>query len=411
MKRRPHRHRSYHPDFIAKVLKSKRPHRFVGPDLPESTLRGWLKRFKKMSEFPDKSEKYSPYLIEIARCEDQIKQQEVSLAAARRLIDSLSRIAEFSRVKVLFSKPDVRADIVDAFEEKAARKTILKRLRHELDLKAPVRRAVKKRGLTAREIRIMKRYLTASRYKKFGIRTLARLAQRNGHLHCAEQTWHRYRNLMGLKRQIQIPRPKYPSRPGIRATKVNEIWHVDVSTWRMTGQRELVWIAFVVDNFSRAILSHSVREQRSGDAIVEVLVQAINFAKRGLDLKGLTHVTIFSDHGSENRCRVVQEFIAGQQGWKSVFAQRDTGHSNACVEGVFRLLKQRTLRRRNQATIRALRQSVSRFVDEYNEKIPHNALKGALPVEVYRGETPEIHLQRAKEMRRVAQSARSRACA
>jgi hypothetical protein len=63
MKRRAQRYRKYHPDFIVKVLKSKRPHRFVGHDLPESTLRGWLKRFRKLSEFPDKSEKYSPYLI------------------------------------------------------------------------------------------------------------------------------------------------------------------------------------------------------------------------------------------------------------------------------------------------------------------------------------------------------------
>jgi transposase InsO family protein len=181
---------------------------------------------------------------------------------------------------------------------------------------------------------------------------------------------------------------------------------VDVSAWRLRASGELAWVAFVVDNFSRAILSYSVEVSRSGVAIIGVLDAAEVFARQSTRSGQIRDVIILCDHGSENRSKLVQSYISERPGWRMVFAQRDIRSSNACVEGVFRLLKQRSLRRRNPSTLRAVRQAVGRFVNEYNLEIPHNALKGALPIEVYKGDSPDSHWRRAKALRREAQRSR-----
>lgn len=81
------------------------------------------------------------------------------------------------KVLLLFGREKVKAAIRFAFNDRSARKKLIASVRP----KSGGREAPKRgsgRGLTADEIKTMRRYLTSYRFRRFGVRTLARLAQR-----------------------------------------------------------------------------------------------------------------------------------------------------------------------------------------------------------------------------------------
>lgn len=68
----------------------------------------------------------------------------------------------------------------------------------------------------------------------------------------------------------------YPQKPklGIRASKANEIWHIDTSIIRLIdGSR--MYLHAAIDNFSRKILGWSVSAQFEAISTDLILLQAI----------------------------------------------------------------------------------------------------------------------------------------
>jgi len=66
----------------------------------------------------------------------------------------------------------------------------------------------------------------------------------------------------------------HPSKPkiGVRATRPNEDWHIDVTVIRLiTGMK--VYLHAVIDNFSRSILAWRLAERLDPTTTCEVLVE------------------------------------------------------------------------------------------------------------------------------------------
>jgi transposase InsO family protein len=92
---------------------------------------------------------------------------------------------------------------------------------------------------------------------------------------------------------------------GIRATKSNEIWHIDVTVIRLLNGTKL-YLHGVVDNFSRRLLAWKLEEKLSPTTTCEVLAEA---AKELPELQST--VKVLADSGVENVNDAVDKFLFG----------------------------------------------------------------------------------------------------
>src|SRR5664279_2360640 len=110
--------------------------------------------------------------------------------------------------------------------------------------------------LTVTEIGTVKDMVLAPEYRHMPLRTLTLYAQRLGKVFASASTWARLVRDRGWRR----PRLRvHPAKPtvGVRATRPNEIWHIDVSILKLLDGTK-AYIHAIIDNFSRKILAWAV---------------------------------------------------------------------------------------------------------------------------------------------------------
>ncbi len=85
-------------------------------------------------------------------------------------------------------------------------------------------------------------------------------------------------------REFNLRRPGvrlYPQKPkiGIRALARNQIWHVDVSVFRIVNDAR-VFIQAIIDNASRYVLAWQVTQDYGGANTKELIETALEVANR-----------------------------------------------------------------------------------------------------------------------------------
>lgn len=75
-------------------------------------------------------------------------------------------------------------------------------------------------------------------------------------------------------------------------------------------------------------------------------------------------------------------FILGY-GIKQYIAKKQIKYSNSMVEVVFRQLKQKFINGNKPKDLKEVYLKLSRFIEKYNNQIPHHSLDGATPRECY----------------------------
>ena len=256
--------------------------------------------------------------------------------------------------------------------------------------------------LTAQETSTIKEMVTSTDYRHMATSTLAVYAQRVGRVFASASTWTRLVRAHGWRR----PRVRvYPAKPkvGIRAKKPNEIWHLDVTVLRLLDGTRL-YLHGVVDNFSRRVLAWRLAEKLSPVTTCEVLAKAAENLK---DEK--SPVSVLTDGGVENVNDTVDEFLSGGI-LRRVLAQVEIVESNSLVEAWWRGLRHQWLYLNTLDTAAAVRRLVAFYVKEFNEAIPHSALNGRTPDEVYfgKGEDVPVKLAAARQAARARRLAKNR---
>ena len=150
---------------------------------------------------------------------------------------------------------------------------------------------------------------------------LVRRAQRIGRVFASTSTWYRMVRVRGWRRPRLRIHPLQPTE-GIRATKPNEIWHIDTTLLRLLdGTR--VYLHAVIDNFSRRILAWKPSTTFCAGNSVAVLVHA----QRGVEA-GSPAPTLMVDDGVENLNGKVDALV--ERGvLNRVLAQSEVGFSNS----------------------------------------------------------------------------------
>jgi len=234
--------------------------------------------------------------------------------------------------------------------------------------------------LTLNEVNIIRDMVTSNEYRHVSTGVLARLAQRLGKVFASPTTWYR------LVRDHQWRRPRqrvHPAKPkvGIRASRPNEIWHVDTTLIRLIdGSR--AYLHAVVDNFSRRILAWNVTGTFDPGVTAQLLVGASKRVPSGKPM-------LLVDGGVENFNSAVDKVV--ETGLlKRVLAQTEITFSNSLIESWWRVLKHQWLYLNTLDTVATVWNLVAFYIDQHNTHLPHSAFRGQTPDEMYFGTGSKI---------------------
>jgi putative transposase len=142
-------------------------------------------------------------------------------------------------------------------------------------------------------------------------------------------TWYKYANRLGIKRGFFKLKLKHEI--GIRASKPLEILHMDITIFKTLDNTE-IYISFIVDNFSRAILNWKASTEYSSNIVMELLKGAVQ--KHNIKFE----TTLIADGGSENKGEL-SKYIGYNQNITKLIAQKYIIQSNSMVEAVNKHLK------------------------------------------------------------------------
>jgi len=227
------------------------------------------------------------------------------------------------------------------------------------------------------EVDVIKKYLLDERFINWSSLSIYYQALRDHAVVMGIGTWYKYANRLGIKRKFfRISRKKMI---GIRASSPLQILHMDVTIFKPLDQTK-VYIYFIMDNFSRAILNWKASVEYSSSIAMSVLKEAIQIHGTRLDTKLVT------DGGPENHGEV-SKFVSNRENLKQLIAQKDIIQSNSMVEAVNKHIKYYYLFKNELKDLNDTFKYLSMSVPDYNNK-PHGRLYGLTPNEVLNGNEP-----------------------
>ncbi len=402
------KYRRYSESIKLEVVRTENPYRFPELEIPRTTALYWIKKSTDL-------EKHSGEMVESER----VRKLHQEVERQRYLLELVSRVRSifpygFATDKTV-SRPK-RKQIVQAIQIAAE----FNRIRDCLSLIGLSKKIYsqwlsefflcqsddghcdqrKPHQLTADEIKIMKRLVTSKKYSHISVHSLCLLAQREGFLYCSIDSWYKYIRIFGWIRPRQRPKEN-EYREGIRASRANEIWHIDVTEVKTTTG-EIVYIQVVYDNFSRFVIAWKVTSEISALSTVGLLESA---KRRVLELGDSGDSTVMMDGGPENDNGRVLQFITSKS-LTRLIARVDIHYSNSMVESLFRGLKSNFLNTEEINSKMDVVEKVDFYFSEHNEKIPRAIFKGATPKEIFLNLWTEVDAEKLKEGLRQAQENR-----
>jgi transposase InsO family protein len=386
--------RVYDSRLVRVVQLSRDPSIATRQGVPPSTARGWLRQAPRHVVLDADDRLFLDLHRRLARLERRCQR----LAAILRLLVVLLRVLKPDLSHVRFVGPD-KARLLRAIER--TRRVL--GLGHSLALlgiklsrfHAWTRRnegcqlddqpscpVATPQRLTAKEVMAMREMATSESLRHVPTGRLALLAQRMGRVFASTSTWYRLARERGWRRpRLRIHPPK-PTE-GIRASRPNELWHVDTTLLRLLdGTR--VYLHAVIDNFSRRILSWKLSTRICAGNTVAILYQAHKQLAAGAPMP-----TLMADDGVENFNEQV-DVLVEKKILRLVLAQTDVLASNSMIEAWWRSLKHNWLFLNTLDTFSRLRSLVAFYVTEHNSTIPHSAFRGQTPDEMYFGKGAHV---------------------
>jgi len=241
---------------------------------------------------------------------------------------------------------------------------------------------------TNRELSVIESMYTSEQYDHFSIRSLALHAQRIGKVFLSPSTWSKLIRKNGWSKALKRIHPLKP-KIGIRASRPNQYWHIDVSVLKLPNNEKL-YIHAIIDNFSRMILSWGVFDHLSAEGTRQILIEAAQH------LSAFLPDIILVDGGGENHIEKYGDTL----NWAKVRMQRalvDIAYSNSMIEVFWRKLKHSYLFKYNLDSLATVKRLIAKFIDEYNTIMPHSAFRGQTPDEMFFGTARDIEKHLTEE--------------
>jgi transposase InsO family protein len=230
----------------------------------------------------------------------------------------------------------------------------------------------------------------SKKLRQLSVKSLMYYAQRKELLSCGLDTWYKYMKVYKIKRRVNRPKKRKHYLKGLRAEKVNDIWHIDITEFNTLKDGKL-YLQVMVDNYSRVILSWKLSDRKGLTLTLKTL--------KAVDPCTEAPTYLLSDGGRENRNEAVRRVLLGR-GITQLIAKSDIHFSNSMIEAVFRQIKQKYIMKRVEDK-NELKSLIKNFVHDYNTRNPHSSLQGGTPVEVYRGEWDTLQFKEVVNEKRL----------
>ena len=314
----------------------------VGIAIPRSTLHTWKSRTPKpVIELKSSDRSFADLESETARLDQQVRKLRCLLRLLLVLLKLSGFSLELSRLPDGKRKQRLLQEVQRACTILPLRKVLGMIRLSPSRYHAWVRRSTcgltdmpscpkfKPSQLTSNEVSTIRELITGDEYRHVPTTRLTVLAQRMGKVHASGSTWLRLMREHGWRRERTRVHPTKP-RVGVRATKPNEIWHVDTTLIRLVGGAK-VYVHAVIDNYSRRILAWQANTTYDTSTTAKLLIEA------AMGLKGVVP-KVYMDSGVENLNTQVDALVASET-IQRIIAQVDVVFSNSLIESWWRMLK------------------------------------------------------------------------
>jgi putative transposase len=213
-----------------------------------------------------------------------------------------------------------------------------------------------------------------------GSRMLRRLLAANGsqvgrrHI----KTLMRKMGIEALYRRPRTTRPEpghkiYPYLlRGLEIVRPNQVWAMDITYIPMA--KGFVYLAVVLDWFSRRVLSWRVSITMEASFCVETLQEAL--ARHGKP------EIVNTDQGSQFTCEAFTDVLT-RNAIKISMDGKGAWRDNVFVERLWRSVKHEEVYLRAYDSVSDARASLGRYLDLYNRRRPHSSLDGMTPDRAY----------------------------
>ncbi|MBO5273266.1 MAG: IS3 family transposase, partial [Clostridia bacterium] len=178
--------------------------------------------------------------------------------------------------------------------------------------------------------------------------------------------------LIGAKAIYEREQRKFVNRINqqFKASKPNELWLSNVTYFRF-GE-ETFYICAVLDVYTRKIVAYRVSQNNSTQLTKSTLKEA--YLTRHPDSGLILHTDRDSNYVSKTFCKAMSSMNITQS-----YSRTRKPHDNAMMESFFSTLKKEELYRTNYRSVRDFKESLSKYIDMYNNSRPHSALGNKSP--------------------------------
>ena len=234
--------------------------------------------------------------------------------------------------------------------------------------------------LSLREIKIIEETINSPENIFKPLSTLRFHLMREGLVFVASSTFYKYAKLLCPNR----PKPKKEKESvHFRASRVFEFLHID--TTPILTDNGIVKVAFVKDNFTKAILHHAILPDGSSVYMKKLLTDT--FEKHQL-YKHPHTINIMSDGGSENKGDLLK-WINDLENVRKIIAKKDLPFTNNMSESIHHTFKGEFMGYKSISDEHALKNNLALFVQYYNHQRFPIELHGYAPMEVVQGAIPD----------------------
>jgi transposase InsO family protein len=177
-------------------------------------------------------------------------------------------------------------------------------------------------------------------------------------------------------------RKVYPNlKSEMEVSRINQLWVADITYIRL--EAEFVYLAVVIDAFSRRVIGWALDRTLEDDLPIEALRQAL---EQRQPAPGLVH---HSDRGSQYASHDYTDLLKAR-GCQISMSHKASPWENGGCESWMKTLKYEEVFRQEYRDLAEARTCLDRFIDKiYNQQRLHSALGYRPPAEFERALSPQ----------------------
>lgn len=231
----------------------------------------------------------------------------------------------------------------------------------------------------------------ARAYPEWSSRQVAAWITDNLEFSVSEASVYRLLRREGLVRRLDVPDPA-GEEYRFKTRGPHQLWATDASYFRVAGWGYYYMVS-VMDDYSRFILAWKLQVDMTSPSLIDVVQDAVD--RTGMsDVPVEDRTKLLSDNGSGYISRAFQEYVQ-LVGIRHIFTAPYHPQTNGKLERYHQTLKRSV----NQVVYDVpvdLQQAIGEFVEFYNHRRYHKALKDVTPSDMLEGRRDQI-LARRKE--------------